>query len=712
MTKLLPVALARLLLAVVLGLLVCAAVPVAAGWRSGVILSGSMSPALRVGDVVLSRPVPARSVLPGRVVAVRDPARPGRVLVHRLVLIEPDGDLITKGDANQVADSSPVPAAGLIGEVRIRVPRIGLVAVWARGHERGKLVLALAAVMVLGRLAAVRLAPASAVRLPSEPRMPERRPWRQASGPVRHASRRLFRSRRPSSRVLLGLPAVVVLVAVLTSRMPLFAAGFTDDTANAGSSFSGLGLFEDYRREVLADRPIGYYRADDAAGSSVAVDSSGHQADGRYTGVGSAFQVPGSPAGGTGPGADPAVRWPASGQASASADTSMAGPDTFTAEIWFRTTSAHAGRLLNFGDAVSADSYFNDRFLQTTATGAVQFRVGSGLITSAAAGYNDGEWHLATATLSPAGMQLWLDGVPAAADPGTTTGEVFTGYWRIGGDDVYFDGSLDEVAIYLTELPGSTIAAHYAAGTAATAPTGYTAAVLADNPWAFWHLDDAAAATYPGDVFTTVMADAGGQGHPGKYYRLAPRGLVAGGPGALTGTGAAGTSVHHAQSGTGSYPTAVNNPTTFGLELWFRTAVGAAGGQLIGFGNTATGLSTTYDRLVYLRDDGRLDFGIYTGSYTVITSTAAYNDGGWHHLVAGLGAAGSVLYVDGVQVAANGSPGAPENALGYWRWGGNKLNGWPDAPVSAFFTGDLDEIAIYPTQLSSTRVAAHYAANH
>ena len=63
--------------AVVLGLLLCCLLPVFFGWTTTVVLTGSMAPALRPGDVVIAAPVPAARIgalAPGAVVLVHDPA--------------------------------------------------------------------------------------------------------------------------------------------------------------------------------------------------------------------------------------------------------------------------------------------------------------------------------------------------------------------------------------------------------------------------------------------------------------------------------------------------------------------------------------------------------------------------------------------------------------------------------------------------------------
>lgn len=120
-------------------------VPRALGWHSIVLTSGSMAPALDAGDVMLASPYDGRGLQPGAVIVFDDPARHGR-LTHRVVGINPDGTYATKGDANAVADSTPVAPAAIRGVGRIVVPRIGAPLMWAQsGNAAGTTVAAVVA---------------------------------------------------------------------------------------------------------------------------------------------------------------------------------------------------------------------------------------------------------------------------------------------------------------------------------------------------------------------------------------------------------------------------------------------------------------------------------------------------------------------------------------------------------------------------------------
>ncbi|MEV6599916.1 LamG domain-containing protein [Actinoplanes sp. NPDC051346] len=141
------------------------------------------------------------------------------------------------------------------------------------------------------------------------------------------------------------------------------------------------------------------------------------------------------------------------------------------------------------------------------------------------------------------------------------------------------------------------------------------------------------------------------------------------------------------------------------VEAWFRAGLGG-GGQFIGFSSSQTS-STTSDRVLYLDSGGRLSFGVGTAT---IRSAAAYDDTEWHHAAASVGPAGLRLWVDGVRVATDTSVTSGPAFSGYWRWGGALLSGRPNRPANDYFVGTLDEVAVYPSQLSDQQIAWHHGA--
>ncbi|RLG10741.1 MAG: signal peptidase I [Thaumarchaeota archaeon] len=84
--------------------------------------SGSMKPALMVGDVILIEPVKPEDLKVGDVVVFRNPWT-GALVVHRIVRITEEG-VYTKGDANPAIDPwSPIPSTSIVGRwTGIKIP--------------------------------------------------------------------------------------------------------------------------------------------------------------------------------------------------------------------------------------------------------------------------------------------------------------------------------------------------------------------------------------------------------------------------------------------------------------------------------------------------------------------------------------------------------------------------------------------------------------
>lgn len=98
-------------------------VPKLFGYETYDIISGSMEPALPVGSLVFVQPMAPEDVEPGNIVAFLSGES---VVVHRVQknqLVE--GQLITKGDANDEADISPVSYDAVIGRVCLHLPIAG-----------------------------------------------------------------------------------------------------------------------------------------------------------------------------------------------------------------------------------------------------------------------------------------------------------------------------------------------------------------------------------------------------------------------------------------------------------------------------------------------------------------------------------------------------------------------------------------------------------
>ncbi|BDV32055.1 signal peptidase I [Microbacterium terricola] len=134
-------------LCMILTLLAAAFVPRPFGFIGTTVVTGSMRPSIQPGDVALVWPVEEYAL--GQVILFIDPSHPEQQIMHRIIEVREDGMLVTKGDANESADSTPVHPANVIGVGSILVPAIGLPIVWA---VQGAILLIVATVLLTALL--------------------------------------------------------------------------------------------------------------------------------------------------------------------------------------------------------------------------------------------------------------------------------------------------------------------------------------------------------------------------------------------------------------------------------------------------------------------------------------------------------------------------------------------------------------------------------
>ncbi|HEX7464708.1 MAG TPA: signal peptidase I [Actinomycetota bacterium] len=135
-----------------LGLCLAITLPNLVGDRSLTVMSGSMDPTLRVGDVVIVNQISPLDAKIGDVVTFRDPSNPTRLVTHRVRDIEISNGVVrfvTKGDANTSVEHWKIPTNGTIGRVAYHVPGIGYALFWIRGRF-GRLLLVVIPALLLG----------------------------------------------------------------------------------------------------------------------------------------------------------------------------------------------------------------------------------------------------------------------------------------------------------------------------------------------------------------------------------------------------------------------------------------------------------------------------------------------------------------------------------------------------------------------------------
>jgi signal peptidase I len=123
------------------------------GYKTYVVLSGSMEPSIHTGSVLVALPVPPDSLKVNDVIVYNRSDVSERV-THRIVQINRDGDkpaFITKGDANQAADAWTVQYGDTAGKIVLSVPLLGY-AYQGIASPQGRLVFLVVPVLVLSLL--------------------------------------------------------------------------------------------------------------------------------------------------------------------------------------------------------------------------------------------------------------------------------------------------------------------------------------------------------------------------------------------------------------------------------------------------------------------------------------------------------------------------------------------------------------------------------
>jgi len=402
-------------------------------------------------------------------------------------------------------------------------------------------------------------------------------------------------------------------------------------------------------------------------------------------------------------------------------DQQKPAPTTYSIETWIKTTTTNGGKIIGYGSGVPATNSGNavlsgnyDRQVYMDNSGRLTFGIYSGGVSAlrSANAYNDGTWHHIVATQGSVGMKLFVDGIKVGQNA-VSANQSYSGNWHVGGDNLngwpnqpylapdhpnyYFAGTIDETAVYPTVLSAQQVVNHYQlAGGVITVPVApadvYGAKVFSQSPDLYWRFDETSGTTAKDSSFAAQSDGTYGSGV-----------TLSQGAGIKAGTG---VRVDGSQNGLISTTMVAGASAQVSEEAWVKTGT-TSGGKILGFEDAATGTGNNYDKQIYMTNDGRVVYGVYVGGVRYAETSTSYNDNQWHHVVGTLGSDGLKLYVDGALVGSD-SITASQSFDGYWRAGGGNLSGWPDQPSSFFLSGSLDEVAIYPIQLTAVDVLNHY----
>lgn len=227
---------------------------------------------------------------------------------------------------------------------------------------------------------------------------------------------------------------------------------------------------------------------------------------------------------------------PTSGRVDLPASAFGPGAGPFSVELWIRPTSGFNpafGRICSICPGPPP----GQQLMECIATpgGSIGFGYGFPFPFSTAAGSlvpSTDEWthYVFLSTGSGGVFQIWENAVMLQQGNCGPYGATIATASTIGGRyaPAPFTFSLavfDEVAFYHSALAAGQIAAHYAAGCAGFA--NYSAAVLADHPISYYHLDEPPGATTVNDAsghtHSGIVAETPAFGVPGFFEGGGPR---------------------------------------------------------------------------------------------------------------------------------------------------------------------------------------------
>jgi len=252
-------------------------------------------------------------------------------------------------------------------------------------------------------------------------------------------------------------------------------------------------------------------------------------------------------------------------------------------------------------------------------------------------------------------------------------------------DVLVHGGSAGKYRVPAAEEPGWQAAGfNDAAWSATTARAGYqTGGARPGQPIAWW-------------TFDNTDADLSGNGRTAErrngvsYSPQSPSQTEPGDSLSFTG----------AQQQYVSVPLDVSE-TAYTCSLWFRTSAASCGLFTVTDADLGAG---GYDRLLYL--SGGNIFARTWNNETISSTGRNFADSNWHHVVHVFGGTvgGQRIYVDGVQVAAG------VKAQSDFNWQRTINIGFTnDAGANAYFTGEIDDVAVWSEALGAASIAQLYA---
>src|SRR3989344_4742704 len=188
------------------------------GNKALIVRSGSMQPAIAVGDLVTVKP--QQNYKNGDIVAFKDPLKSTVIVTHRIASQQiQDGKIFfrTKGDANEEADFTLVPKENVIGRADISIKGIGKLLAFTKTNTGFGAVVIFPAILVIvfeiiNIFREIRKQKATGREVQNQPEYPIVNPLVETFNISKISNGSKFRLKLPSLRVFLPLALSTLLV--------------------------------------------------------------------------------------------------------------------------------------------------------------------------------------------------------------------------------------------------------------------------------------------------------------------------------------------------------------------------------------------------------------------------------------------------------------------------------------------------------------------
>jgi len=450
-------------------------------------------------------------------------------------------------------------------------------------------------------------------------------------------------------------------------------------TLSAAAQTVTLGLIQSggtvglsYDSLVASDAPVAYYRLGEPSGS--VIDQMGGTSGSAVGGI--TRDVTGALVSGD----DGAITLDGvDGEVTVAHHAALNTGDVFTLEAWIKRAALGVGAdsyIFSKGDGNYRLGFNNDG-VEIAQKAVAIIAISTVQISDTTT------WHHIVWTKNGATSKIYIDGIDRT---GTVTNQTISDTsdtLEIGNSNGgFFEGSVDEAAIYDYALTSGQVRAHYHLGSA----DYYASVVAADSPVAHYRMD--------GDVINVVTGHNNGAGSnsPTQVAGL----LNNSDDGAYSFNGPDSEFVDIGES---PYPFPTGD-TSRTVEAWIQTSAAGADNPIFTYGGYSGTLRTFFTIII---SSGNQLFWTDSVTFQAFGSAGALNDGELHQVILTWDGTNLRVYIDTVE--QSNSPLALGAALAT-----STDNAWIATNGSAFATVIIDEVSVYATAFSPAQIAEHYEA--